>query len=324
MAVKGSFFQAYGNLVLEAIETAQSASQDELVTKVEEIILEELDKFFPRVLRAMKTQKLTFNNTWAKPYSKPPPLSNDYYLEKQIKFDADRPDYFIGRHGLSKQPKVFYKKGRKKGQSVYDYKRSLYFKIETLAKNPKAGQVIMNNAGGLGITTKSKSGVDPSKGAIVDGKPKKYGARGGLVNARWQDIVSDEFLRLGRLKRARPIKGYSKNANPELINRPEGRPISLDRALAEGKILLNIQGSFFKKIKEEQSGFLNFLIKNTSLLKIPKGYGSGLDANRNRIEKILEHMDEGGRLLIDPVFGEVLETIQKRLKKLVKEVSSRG
>lgn len=324
MVVKGSFFQSYGKLVLEVIETAQKSSQDELLSKIEEIVKEELDRFFPRVLNRLMTQRLNFSNRWSQGYTRPPPLSNDYYNEKQIKFDSDRPNYFIGRHGLSKNPQQFYKKGRKRGQSIYDYKRSLFFKIEQLSKNKKAGKAIVDNAGGLGITTKSKSGVDPSKGAIVDGKPKKYGARGGLVNARWQDIVSDEYARLGRLKRAKPVKGYSKNANPELINRPQGRPISLDRALAEGKILLNIQGTFFKKIKEEQSGFLNFLITNTNLLKIPKGYGTGLDADKERIEKVLLHLDKNGRLLLDPVFGDVLVDIKKRLNKLVKEVSSRG
>ncbi|WP_304634096.1 hypothetical protein [Pseudoalteromonas sp.] len=324
MAVRGSLFQSFGNLVADVVETAQEASYDELMRKVEVIVIEELNRFFPRVLSRMNSQRMNFSNDWAKAYSSPPPLSTDYFLEKQVKFDATRPEYFKGRFALSKGKNILAKRGNRKGKPRYDHTRSLHYHIGKLAKNSQVGKVIFQSSGGLGSRTTSRSNTDPSKGKIVNGKPKRFGLRGGLVNARWQDIVSEEYLRLGRLKRAKPINGYKKTANPDYIKRPDGRVISLARAIAEGHITINIQGSFFKNIAEHDQGFLNFLIKHTNLLMIERGYGYGKDAKAERLIINLKEMADDGRLILDPVFGDVLNDIRKRINSLKKEVSSRG
>lgn len=324
MAVKGSMFQTFGNLIADTVNVAQDVARDDILDEVQSIIVEEFDKFFPKVFKAINNQKFNFKNQWTPQYVNPPALSSGYEVEKALRFNATGPEYFKGRAGLSENSPVVYKKGRKKGQSVYDYKRSLYFTIQQLAKRGNVGETINQLAGGLGVQTKKASGVNQSKGMLVDGKPMKYGARGGLVRATYKEIVSKEFVRLSKLQRAKFQKGYKLSPSKKMVLRPNGRAISLERAIAESRVTLNIQGSFFNKIVEEDKGFLNFLIAKTNLLKIPSGSGNSRDAGKDRIEKILLELHDSGRLLIDPVFGEVLAVIRKRIRKYAKEVSARG
>lgn len=320
MAVKGSFFQAYGNLVAEAIETAQEASYEELMGKVEGLVIKELNSLFPRIVNRMARQRLSFNNAWIGSYT-PPPLDPYYQAEKERSFGAKGADYFKGRNSLSKGKARLATRGKHKGKPLYNHHNSLYFKMKQLASDPRVGELIYKNSGGLGSKTKVVSGLDPSKGAIVDGKPKKYGQRGRLINARWQDIVSDEFVRLGKLKGSIPINGYRKSSNPNYVIRPDGKPILLTRAIAQGNIIINLQGSFFRNIKEHHQGMLNFLIKHTSLLELRT---ADIGVSKYRVQGVLLDLAENNRLLIDPVFGEVLKDIRKKLDKLIKEVSSRG
>ena len=326
MAIKGSLFQTYGKIVAETVEAARGAAKDELLRGIEAIITEEMDKFFPRVLRTMNRQKTVFKNDWMDGTYTVPALDHDYFLEKQINYGAANEQFFIGRSGLSKNSTKVYLRGKNKGQPRHDYQRSLHFLISRLAKRSGIGKLIFSEAGGIGVTTKTKSGIDPSKGALVDGKPKKFGVRGGLINARWQDIVSDEYVRLSKLKRAKLPAGYRRSSNEDWIITDAGRRVSLNRLVAEGKVTVNIQGSFFKNIREDRLGFLTFLSKKTDLLIVGKGTGLGTAKSKSKtyVRGKLWGLAEENRLLLDPVFGDVLEIIRRRVKKLAKEVSSRG
>lgn len=322
-SVKGSALSSVMGKVSQILEFAQQTVVTNIEDELEKIIVKNLDSFFGLLAITLSdtNSNLKFQNSWIGSY-KVPKLNGDYFQEKASYFSAQGPEYFKGRFGLSPRHNKRYTRGYKKGQQKYPFRTSLYSKIESL-KNSNAGSSLYKASGGLGTSNSVSGGVSASRGSLVNGKPKKYGKRGKLINARWQDIVSAEFIRLGKSSRSRLSPGYFRTENPNKIQRPDGRVISLAQAIATGHVTFNIQGSFFRNIKEHEQGFLNFLIEHTNFLKLsnPKG-PKQRDRNPNRLILNLLSMADKGRMIIDPVFGEVLDDIEYEFSDLIQKLNS--
>lgn len=316
--VRGSVLSAVMGKVSQLLEFTQETVAEDIGSQLEQIIIRELDTFFSLLSLTMSDTNSTMktSNPWVGNY-KVPELEKSYFDEKKYFYGARGPEYFKGRYGLSKQHNKRYTRGHRKGKERYPFSQSLHGKIESL-KEVAAGKTLFDGLGGLGTSNQVKGGSNSAKGKVVGGKAKKIGKRGQLINARWQDIVSKEWLRMGRThKHSSLAKGFYRTDNKDKIQRPDGRVISLAQAIAKGHVIFNIQGEFFRNLEQSDQGFLNFLIEHTSFLKLSNPQGR---RKVNSLEKNLKYLANSDRLLIDPVFGEVLEAIEFELDDVIAQL----
>lgn len=288
------FSEYFQQKVNNVIETAREGLEQQIEDKLEEICIKALGSLFSRVVEDIQKDRRSYDNRWVGSYNHQA-LEPDYQVKK-FGWGADSEDYFKARHYFSKQnPRL----------KKYPYSQSLFAIFQRASQDKSLGKQLYRMSGGAGLSP-SGSGVDYSKGRLVDGKPKKFGKNKLLVNARWQDIVSKEWLKRTRFNLP---KGYFRSDNPNRIVTPQGRSISKARAIAEGIITFNLKGSFFDKISKDDQGFLNFILKTNELKRYSKG--------RN-VNSVLGGLAVQGRHILDPVFGEVLEEINLEFDRYVR------
>jgi len=318
--VKGSLLSSVMGKVSQLLEFTQETVAKSISSQLQQIIVRELDTFFSLLAITMSdtNSEMKTTNPWVGSY-RVPKLKQSYFEDKVQFFGANGAEYFKGRYGLSKQHGKRYTRGHRKGKERYPFSQSLYGKIDSL-KDVTAGNVLFDGLGGLGTSNQVQGASNASLGKVVGGRAKKIGKRGTLINARWQDIVSKEFLRMGRThKHSSLAKGFYRTENKNKIQRPDGRVISLAQAIAKGHVTFNIKGEFFRNLEQSEQGFLNFLIEHTSFLKLSNPQGR---RKVNSLEQNLKAMAKDGRLLIDPVFGEVLESIEFELDDVISRINN--